>query len=239
MTNKVHYEELLPHEFEERLAHRPVGYLPLGTLEWHGPHNALGADFIQARGLFERAARRFGGIVFPPLWSGPDRIREGEDGAVLMGMDTADSTTPHHRLPGSCYWAPQGLFLAWVENLLRQARRAGFKCLVADGHGPSRHAWAQMADQWEQQFDLHLVSALRDFPQQWTTQMDHAAKNETSIMLAVRGDLVDLGQLPADPAVWPQGVGGEDPRESSPAYGEELLEAALELLGARLAELGI
>src|SRR5450756_98374 len=51
MTEKVRYEELLPHEFLDRLAKNPVGYLPLGTLEWHGPHNALGADGIQARGL--------------------------------------------------------------------------------------------------------------------------------------------------------------------------------------------
>ena len=56
MEGKVDYEELLPHEFEARLAQRPVGYLPIGTLEWHGVHNALGADFLQARGLFRRAA---------------------------------------------------------------------------------------------------------------------------------------------------------------------------------------
>ena len=56
MTQKVDYEELLPHELQARLAQRAVGYLPLGTLEWHGEQNALGADFLQARGLFRRAA---------------------------------------------------------------------------------------------------------------------------------------------------------------------------------------
>jgi len=35
MTNIVDYEDLLPREFEARLAQRPLGYLPLGTLEWH------------------------------------------------------------------------------------------------------------------------------------------------------------------------------------------------------------
>ena len=103
MTEKVDYEELLPHEFEERLAQRAVGYLPLGTLEWHGVQNALGADFIQARGLFRRAARRFGGIVLPPVWLGPDRITGQESGPDLIGMDTADTTTPHRQLPGSMY----------------------------------------------------------------------------------------------------------------------------------------
>ncbi len=65
MIEKVDYEELLPQEFAARLARRPVGYLPLGTLEWHGPHNALGSDLLQARGLFRRAARQFGGDCLP------------------------------------------------------------------------------------------------------------------------------------------------------------------------------
>ena len=33
---KVRYADLLPWEFRQRLAARPVAYLPLGTLEWHG-----------------------------------------------------------------------------------------------------------------------------------------------------------------------------------------------------------
>lgn len=44
MTEKVLYEELCPAEFQERLQACPVAYLPLGTLEWHGPHLPLGAD---------------------------------------------------------------------------------------------------------------------------------------------------------------------------------------------------
>ncbi|MBN1674054.1 MAG: creatininase family protein [Kiritimatiellae bacterium] len=239
MTEKVRHEELLPHEFEARLARRPVGYLPIGTLEWHGVQNALGADFLQARGLFERAARRFGGIVLPPVWLAPDRITGQETGPDLIGMDTANSTTPHRRLPGSCYWVPKGLFLAMIEAALAQAKRAGFRCIVADGHGPSRTAWAEMADAWEKQFGLKLVSAKRDFPGQWRTQCDHAGRNETSVMLAVAPELVDLSQLPADRGTWPQGVAGEDPRDATAEFGEALIEATLKLIGAKLDELGV
>lgn len=46
MTDEVHYLALLPHQFRERLARCPVGYLPLGTLEWHGEHCALGSDAL-------------------------------------------------------------------------------------------------------------------------------------------------------------------------------------------------
>ena len=235
MTGKIDYEELLPHEFLARLNQRPVGYLPLGTLEWHGEQGALGADSLQSRELFRRAARKFGGIVLPPIWLGPDRINDQD----LVGMDTADSTTPHRQLPGSLYWIPNEQFLALIESILRQAKRAGFECIVADGHGPSRKAWAEMADSWEKQFDLHLVSAKRDFPGKWRTQNDHAGRNETSILMAVAPELVDLSLLPKDPNEWPQGVGGEDPRDATSAFGEELIEATLGLIGGKLDELGV
>jgi creatinine amidohydrolase len=239
MTPKVDYEELFPHEFQERLARRAVAYLPLGTLEWHGPQNALGADALQARGLFRMAARRFGGIVLPPLWLGPDRITRQAGGPDLVGMDTADVTLPHRQLPGSCYWAPKGLFISLCENVVAQAARAGFRCIVADGHGPSRAAWAEMADAWERRYAIKLVSAARDFPGAWKTQMDHAGRNETSVLMAVEPDRVDLSRLPADRGEWPLGVHGEDPRDSTAAYGNELLEATLALIGARLDALGI
>lgn len=38
---KVLYEELLPEEFVQKMQEMPVAYLPLGTLEWHGPHMLL------------------------------------------------------------------------------------------------------------------------------------------------------------------------------------------------------
>jgi creatinine amidohydrolase len=96
-----------------------------------------------------------------------------------------------------------------------------------------------MADTWEKQFDLHLISSLRDFPPgMWKTQGDHAGKNETSLMLVLRPDLVNLDQLPQDREKWPLGVRGEDPRESSYEYGQEILSATLDALGNKLGELG-
>jgi creatinine amidohydrolase len=238
-TNKVDYEELFPHEFEARLAQCPVGYLPLGTLEWHGVQNALGADFLQSRELFRRVARRFGGIVLPPIWLGPDRIAGQKGSPDLVGMDTADSTTPRRQLQGSLYWIPKGLFLMLIESIITQAKRAGFKCIVADGHGPSRNAWAEMAESWEQQFGIKIVSAKRDFPGTWRTQMDHAGRNETSILMATAPNLVDLTQLPPDRTRWPQGVSGEDPRDATSEFGEELIEATVALIGNELRKLDI
>ena len=65
---KVLYEELLPEEFVQRMQEMPVAYLPLGTLEWHGPHMPLGADGIQSKELFVRVAEKVGGVVLPILF---------------------------------------------------------------------------------------------------------------------------------------------------------------------------
>ena len=64
---KVLYEELLPEECVQRIKEMPVAYLPLGTLEWHGPHMPLGADGIQSKELFVRVAEKVGGVVLPIL----------------------------------------------------------------------------------------------------------------------------------------------------------------------------
>ena len=239
MVEKVHYSDLLPHEFRARLAQRAVGYLPLGTLEWHGEQNALGSDTLISQGLFERAARELGGIVFPPLFLGPDRAAPQPDGRILQGMDTANVTTPHRQLDGSCYWIPRGMFFQLCEAILEQAARAGFKCLVADGHGPSRTAWAEQADDWEKRFGLKLVSIARDLRAHWRSQMDHAARNETSLMMALHPSLVDLSQLSKDRSVWPQGVAGEDPRDATPEHGEECLRVCLDALRDHLKEIGM
>ncbi len=235
---KVQYLELLPYEFRARLAARPVGYLPLGTLEWHGEQNALGADALQSQALFTRAAQRFGGIVFPPLFLGPDRARMEADGSVLIGMDSAPVTVPPRQLDGSCYWVSRGLFLQLVEGVLAQARRAGFQVLVADGHGPSRAAFREHAPGWETQFGLHLISPGHRIEGAWQSQVDHAGKNETSLMLAHFPALVDLGRLPAERSVWPQGVAGEDPRDATAAHGEACIAASLALIEEALQQSG-
>jgi len=236
MTQTVRHAELRPREFEERLAARAVGYLPIGTLEWHGPHGPLGADFIQAEAILERAARRFGGVLLPPLWLGPDGVTAGGEGMLFYGMD--GYATPPRQLAGSLYWVPEGLFLQLVEAVLLQARRAGFRCIVVEGHGPSRDAFARAAKVWRRQFGLHLISAA-DFPGAWATQNDHAGRNETSILMAVAPDLVDLSRLPDDADDRSNGIIGKDPRESTAAYGEELIETTVRLIGRKLDELGV
>ena len=232
----VRYEDLLPHQFRLRLAECPVAYLPLGTLEWHGEHLPLGSDAIISHGLMIKAAEKLGGIVMPPIYVGPDRSQLQLNGSQLQGMDTADVTTPHRQLNGSCYWVSEGLFMSLIDNIIEQLKRAGFKVVFADGHGPSRNSWVNHLIEREVRFGLKLLGVTKDFRQSWQSQMDHAAENETSLVMALRPDLVDLSQLPEDKSVWPQGVGGSDPRQANAIAGQSYLKSSIETLRQALNE---
>jgi len=62
---------------------------------------------------------------------------------------------------------------------------------------------------------------------------DHAGKWETSILMHLRPECVDMGQLSADLDEKLEGVGGDDPRvHASPEAGREIVEAIV----ARIAE---
>ena len=69
----VKYEEMLPHEIAAARASRPVAWLPIGTLEWHGVHNAVGLDALKARAICVKAAEEYGGLCMPALWWGEHR----------------------------------------------------------------------------------------------------------------------------------------------------------------------
>ncbi len=230
MSEKVLFEELTPTEFRERLAEAPVAYLPLGTIEWHGEHLPLGSDGLQSKEFFIMLAREAGGIVYPMLFMGPDRkeiINEEE----LYGMDlyvgekASKKAYPSQKLDGSSYWISHEDFKAMMEAILKQVSRSGFKVLVAHGHGPSTGFVIDHREEWEEKYGLKILNCWghRD-KEGMGIMVDHAAMNETSLVMALRPELVKMEYLPADTSKWPVGVGGKDPRLwASPAKGKEIL----------------
>ena len=231
---KVKYAELLPAEFMIRLQQKALAYLPLGTLEWHGVHLPLGADAIQSEALMMECAKRFGGIVLPPIFLGPDRRMETETGNYLVGMDFAQTTQPRQMLPGSAYWVSPGFFLSILDSLLEQLKRAGFKAVFADGHGPSRRIWVESIERNEKKFGLKLEGVTPDLKSSWPFMVDHAAENETSIMMNIRPDLVDLSIYPEGELSPVKGVNGAHPFKASANAGKEYIEKAIALLAPKL-----
>ena len=199
LNSKILYEELCPAEFTERLSVCPVAYLTLGTLEWHGPHLPLGSDIIQPMELFKMLAKEIGGIVMPPLFLAPDFVTHGE-GVDYYGMDNYFDWTIEkyetQQMVGSAYWVSDELFRAILLAVASNISRAGFKILVAHGHGPAVNMFRSLADEVLQKYKLECISPW-DFgkEEKLMFQSDHAAYNETSIVMACRPELVQMERI--------------------------------------------
>jgi creatinine amidohydrolase len=211
---------------EARLHAASIAYVPLGSLEYHGPHLPLGVDMITAEGVCLAAADRSGGVVLPPIY---------------LANGCLD-------LPHTLDFDP-ALVEAWTRAVVAQLRRRGVRVVVLlTGHGPLDliHLLKRVArDTSLPDFPvyglcwLELNAARLTEPQTGEpTVIDHASTIETSWMLALAPDLVDLEQLPPDPTTPTLGVYGANPRfTASPRIGREQVDACADLLASRAAAL--
>lgn len=240
MNEKVLYEELTPAEFRERVAKAPIAYLPLGTLEWHGAHLPLGADGLQSKGFFVELAKEAGGVVLPMLFLGPDKRVEHE-GKEYFGMDFYGfKDAEPQQLDGSAYWVPDEFFKDLLRAVMKQLKRAGFKVVVGHGHGPSGHAFEAMHDEFLDEFGLETFHCWRPREEEKDglgIQTDHAAANETSLVMALRPELVQMKNLPENPDEWPVAIGGRDPRiHASAETGKKAIAMQKERMAGLLME---
>jgi creatinine amidohydrolase len=193
---QVRLEEMFPWQLAQAVSRAPICYLPLGTLEWHGEHNAIGLDTLKAHAICIRAAQQSGGAVMPPLYWATDSREELEDGTYLTGG--AEHGERYH-LPGNMFWLRPETYRALLEDLYEVIRRQGFRAiLVLCGHWAAdtlptvrasgeafcaRHpeiGWAMMSD--------------RDVVPDMHYPHEHAAGGETSLLMAIRPELVDLSK---------------------------------------------
>lgn len=70
---EVRFDRMVPSQVVARREACNLAYLPVGALEWHGPHMPFGTDYMTVAYLAEEAALRFGGVAFPPLYYGDVR----------------------------------------------------------------------------------------------------------------------------------------------------------------------
>ena len=71
--HEVRFDRMVPAAIVARRKACNLAYLPVGSLEWHGSHMPFGTDYLTVTHLAEEAARRFGGVVFPPIYYGDVR----------------------------------------------------------------------------------------------------------------------------------------------------------------------
>lgn len=203
------YTDLRPTALAAIRAAKPIAYLPWGALEWHGPHLPLGLDGMLAETVAERSARRTGGVLLPTTWWPITALPHNDSLSVRSTVVRA----------------------LWDE-IFGELARAGWRVVVViSGHYAQGHELVLM-DAAEAAMNRHelLVLALPPLALVDEEMLDHAALWETSQMLAVRPDLVDLDALGNEPLTPARtAVLGRDPRgTASASLGEKSLNLAIE-----------
>lgn len=198
------FERLLPNQIAAEMAKCPLVFLPVGPLEWHGPHLPLGTDPLLAYQVALRVAHQVGGVVLPALYCGTERHRSAEQlrnlgfsgQEYVVGMDF-----PANILK-SLYFREE-FFALQVREILELLVRMGYRLIaIINGHGAANQI--SVLDRLAAEYTaerpvqvLHFTGWQSDERQ--IVGSGHADASETSQMMTLYPELVDLEQLPPLP----------------------------------------
>ena len=240
-------------EFAGRIAAGAPVFIPVGATEQHGRHLPLGVDAIIPTWISSEVAKQCGGLVAPPIAYGNRSQPRSGGGPAFPGTINITATT-----------------LAWLlRDIISELFRHGARRLVVvNGH--YENIWPSVEgielaldqigrgrtdglnilriDHWEL---VKPQTLARVFPDGYPgIELEHASVIETSIMLALKPELVDLAMAAHDgparfkpydrfpgpvPEVPPSGVLSET-RGASIEKGQWLLADAVERIKLAVAE---
>ncbi len=199
--SEVRYELLRPQQIIAAREKLPVAYIPLGPMEWHGPHLPFGVDMLHAYTVALETARSIGGVVLPPLPLGtesvlePDRVmhRGFTSHERIEGMDFPDLALPS-------LYIVESSFMTIVRELVRGLKRQMFRIIViVNGHGAKYHMTGLMRVAVEEsEPGKHAVVHALAFDIT-PGKGGHAERYETGFMQAYFPNTVDLYSLPELP----------------------------------------
>ncbi len=245
---EVEWRKLRADELRDRARADAIVILPLGALEQHGPHLPVEVDSMLGEHVAIRTARlmRAAGVpvvVLPMFWPGVSEHHMGFGGTITLDLPT---------------------YAAVVEGIVRSALRHGFRRIVLlNAHGGNENALRCITDDLTPKLGVPIVeftywyAAAEAIAGILTTQpgLRHACEAETSMMMAVRPELVAHDRIPlakanrtpdvsdivgggvyrwrSFPAMTSSGVIG-NPEAATPEKGRALFDAVATTLAAKL-----
>jgi len=210
-----------------------LALLPVGSTEQHGPHAPLGTDVLTAEAVAEAGADRYADpVVVAP--------------AVPVGI-----AEEHRRFAGTL-WTSESTFRDYVRDVVGSLAAHGWdRVVVVNGHGGNIAALKEVTARIVRHDDAYAA------PFTWfdevgdhASDMGHAGPLETSLLRHTDAETVHEDRFESAAAEgadrWGEwqgrvnlavdsdeftdnGVVG-DPRESSAALGEELLDRSADAL---------
>lgn len=250
--------EIDAHGFREWLGSRQgTIWVPVGALEQHGPHLPMGTDAILSRRIATAAAAASGGLVAQPVSYGYKSQQKSGGGNHLAGTVSLDA----------------GTLIALTRNLVTSLLGQGARHVVfLNGHyenyqflyegidlalgdlgiGPGAEQSVLLLSYWDYVSEQTLKRVYPDGFPGW--DIEHGGVLETSLMLHLEPDLVDLeravdhppavlprfDRLPVVPARTPETGCLSAPTGSDAGKGRLLFEQVVEDLARDVAgELGL
>ncbi len=198
----VRFELLRPAEIIAERNRFPVVFQPLGPLEWHGPHLPLGTDPLHAELVAVRTAEAVGGVVMPTLYWGAERERSPEalrdlgfqGDEWIIGMDFPTNSM-------KSMYSMEDVFALVVRAQLGLLVDQGYKVIVlVNGHGASNHMATidRLAKEFTGKTATHVLFTTPFEPgSDGRYNIGHADAHETSLVMAMYPDTVDLSGLPS------------------------------------------
>jgi creatinine amidohydrolase len=214
MTEKYRYEEFTWPEIRDAVAQQRVAVLPVGTVEQHGPHLPLVTDVLTATEMSRMAV---------------ERMRAE---AVLMPSVYYSFNEHHLDFPGTI--AVKGeTIINYVTDIGLSLAHHGFrKILLVNGHGSNvpfldiaarnitnkTEAICAMASWWSL-IPRDLLTKLRE--SEFPGGMAHGCELETSVLMHLRGDLVQIDKAERDISFQPTEFFYWDLQSPSPIFFQE------------------
>jgi len=269
---RIEYELMRPPDIVKERDRVPLAFVPIGPLEWHGPHLPLGTDGLHAHEVAVEVARRIGGIVLPTYFVGTETVRLNDQQAQGLGILGFEGTErvvgmDFPEFPVKSLYFEEGAFAVTVREILRLLKADRYRLIViVNGHGAVNHqrTLRRLAAEESERPNVWVEYAMAFLPASPPfSDPGHAEKIETSLMMAMRPELVDVASLPPTDVplryrdygvVDGKAFDGNptpdftlrreaDPRDAAPDLGRKVLNAEVdrlaEIVSAHLRSMGL
>jgi creatinine amidohydrolase/Fe(II)-dependent formamide hydrolase-like protein len=214
----MRYEMMLPHQVRAAIDGNWPVVLPLGVLEYHGEHMALGMDTLAVVRMLELIEEEIDLVILPPFYYGaasyvvepPERngsVQVGADALQPFALELFLSLLRigfrnihffiHHQSENFAAGMPTDLSFKLaarqaIFEFLEATRGEGWwgKRDMADYY--AQHAAGEDPFNWIKGHPLMTPEIIAQYP------FDHAGEGETSLMLALSPEAVDMKRLDKD-----------------------------------------
>ena len=215
----MRYELMRPAQLRTALEESWPAVLPIGVLEYHGEHLPLGVDGLIVAECLARLEAEMDLVILPPFWYGAASYAvEGPEGTGSLHVD-AEALVPvarqllaallrvgfrnihlliHHQTENFVAGMPTDLAFKLAARQatfahLERERGEGWwgKPEAADYY--AQHATGDDPFNWIRAHPLLTPEAIRSYP------FDHAGQGETSFMLELCPNTVDMAALSEGP----------------------------------------